>query len=218
MSNELEILRCSKPNSNHLSLTLLQKCVFDLLYGSLIASAGLSLYGAFDYLTFAESLDEAQSKQVPSNARFSFALEGNCELAIVLFACFQTCILVSVAIYNGLRKAHKPHIWIINFSFALVFCSFILLCFVETSKRETPERIQLLDIHIPVLMVAEALMALGFGLGSHAIKKQIGQVLGSDEILMSWSSNSAAHGWVGGDAKTHQESYREGYMARYLKY
>ena len=59
LSDDLEILRCSKPNPKHLSLTLLQKAIFDLLYGSLIASAGLSMYGAFDYLTFSESLDEA---------------------------------------------------------------------------------------------------------------------------------------------------------------
>lgn len=99
------------------------------------------MYGAFDYLTFAESLDEAQSKQVPLNARFSFALEGNCELAIVLFACFQTCILISVAMYNGLRKAHKSHMSIINLSFGLVLASLVVLCFVETSKEQTVDRI-----------------------------------------------------------------------------
>ena len=56
----LEIMRWQKPNGSLLSMALFQKVIFDLLFGILVATAGLSLYSTFDFLTFVETLQNHQ--------------------------------------------------------------------------------------------------------------------------------------------------------------
>ena len=54
--SHVEILKCLKPNSSNLAMALLQKFIFDFVFGIYTASAALTLYAVFDYLTFEKTV------------------------------------------------------------------------------------------------------------------------------------------------------------------
>lgn len=54
--NDVEILRCQKPNQKNLFMILFQKCIYDILAGIYAATAGATIYSVFDYITFEETL------------------------------------------------------------------------------------------------------------------------------------------------------------------
>lgn len=71
--NDLEILRTLKPNSSHLGLILLQKAIFDILYGIFFATAGASMYTAYDIL-------------ISSTISSDYMMLGNAKLALIIYA------------------------------------------------------------------------------------------------------------------------------------
>lgn len=54
--NDVEILKCQKPNSKDLMLALFQKFQFDVLLGIWLATAGFNVYTVYDFVTFGETL------------------------------------------------------------------------------------------------------------------------------------------------------------------
>ena len=56
--NDIEILRCQKPDGPQLMLALSQKFIFDFIYGIFVATAGMNLYAVFDFLTFQETIED----------------------------------------------------------------------------------------------------------------------------------------------------------------
>jgi hypothetical protein len=56
-SNDIQILKCLKPNSSNLAVAMMQKLIFDFVFGVYIATAGFNLYAAFDFITFQETLE-----------------------------------------------------------------------------------------------------------------------------------------------------------------
>lgn len=54
--NDLEMKKFERPHQGNLSIALFQKSIFDLIAGFWLATAGFNIYGAFDFITFSESL------------------------------------------------------------------------------------------------------------------------------------------------------------------
>ena len=81
--NEIEMMRCQKPNGPDLMLALFQKFIFDFTYGIYVATAGMNLYAVFDFLTFQETLEDGHSIMVQD---LSFALQSNARLPLMTLA------------------------------------------------------------------------------------------------------------------------------------
>jgi hypothetical protein len=73
-------------------MALLQKMIFDIVFGIYIATAGMNLYAVFDFITFQEtlenSLEEKKSQNTNENSlyQFHFALQSNVKMALIIFA------------------------------------------------------------------------------------------------------------------------------------
>jgi len=65
-----------------LAFALFQKSIVDILEGILLATSGLSMYLAFDFITFSETLNN-NSERVVNGELYKFGLQGNAKLAIL---------------------------------------------------------------------------------------------------------------------------------------
>lgn len=62
------------------------------------------------------------------------------------------------------------------------------------------------------------MLCVAYGLGSRGCTKQINLIIGSQDILMTWSPSSPSHSHFQGGANTPIEIYRENHFKRYLSY
>lgn len=151
--NDLDILKCQKPNSKDLMLALLQKFIFDLLLGVWLATAGLNLFTVYDFITFGETLesimhaDKTELKKFKVH-QFNFVLQGDAKLSMVIFTACILAIFVSFfasfTIYQGmlskerLIKIRNEHLIHLSFFFGLV--GFLLLLNSEDYQEKELQR------------------------------------------------------------------------------
>jgi hypothetical protein len=124
--NDVEILRCQKPDGEHLLIALSQKFVFDFMNGVMIATAGLNLYAVFDFLSFQETLQDIGSV---NSLEITFALQANARLPLIVLATGQVIYLLCFYLLKILPKIQNDHI--IYTCFVLICVSWIVLIFAE---------------------------------------------------------------------------------------
>lgn len=147
--NDLDILKCQKPNSKDLMLALFQKFIFDILRGVWLATAGLNLFTVFDFITFGETLENLENAHEGHvekfhDTKFTFVLQGDAKLSMVIFTASILAIFVayfaSFTIYQGMHskdrmlKIRNEHLIHLSFFFGLV--GFVLMLNSE-DYRET---------------------------------------------------------------------------------
>ena len=134
--NDLEMLKCQRPNSKHLTLLLAQKSIFSFIRGVLIASSGLCLYLAFDFITFEETLLSAQASggrfiAVDANAGFKFEMQQKPRQVILISCLVHLASFASVGFYRVLKSLNMSNISIINYSLFLLSISLVFFCLSE---------------------------------------------------------------------------------------
>lgn len=217
--DDLEILKCQKPNPAHLRLLLLQRCILNLLNGIMMATAGLCLYQLFDFITFAETLenvssDKQRDKLLDSGVKVEFAMERDARILIVVYGLTQLCLMASSALFRLLQGLQATNIKITNYSLIVMCISIVILCLAEGHK---PLKSVHREVWLSFFIPAQVSIVMAYGLSKEAIDRQLYLVLGSTDILMSWSSSSATHHLRGG-ARNRIEQFKEAAYNRYLKY
>ena len=122
-------------------MALLQKFIFDFTFGIYLASAALTLYAVFDYLTFEKTIhiyfDENPDKRVLSiggeEGEFKFALQENAKSALVIFTTGQLILLFSYFIIQILQKSYgnNNNGLVLNMSMTLLIIAIIIIAFSE---------------------------------------------------------------------------------------
>lgn len=74
-----------------------------------------------------------------------------------------------------------------------------------------------MNINLAYVLVAQAMMAISFGLGSLSVRHLLQQVIGSPQILMSWSMESATHN-VSAGSRNQFEMFKDNHFRTYLRY
>jgi len=203
-TNDLDILKCQKPNSKDLMLALFQKFIFDMLLGIWLATAGFNLFTVYDFITFGETLENINNskdgvlKAKFKATQFSFVLQGDAKLSMVVFTACILSIFVSyfatVTIYQGMLskervfKLRNEHL--INLSFFFGFVGFLLMLNSEDYREE---EIQKQRILLVPLVIGQIFMSFALGLGHISTLKQLKRILGSDELLYTYNCHSPAN-------------------------
>ena len=86
---DLEVLKTLGPNIDHLKIVLTQKFAFDFCLGIYLATAGMNLYGVFDFITFQETIENYSNddEHHAGHYEFQFAMQANAKLCSVIYAC-----------------------------------------------------------------------------------------------------------------------------------
>lgn len=198
--DDLEVLKCQKPNPAHLWLLLLQRCILNLLNGIMMATAGLCLYQLFDFITVAETIENMGSSnqrdlQVDSEIKVEFAMERDARMLLVVYGLVQLCLMASSTLFKLLQGLQASNIKITNYSLVVLCISIVILCLCEGHR---PAKAVHRDVWLSFFIPAQVAIVMAYGVSKEAIDRQLYLVLGSTDILMSWSSSSATHHLRGG--------------------
>lgn len=171
--NDLEILKCQRPNSKHVSLLLFQKSIFSFIKGVLAATCGLCVYLAFDFITFEETLLSAQLAEgkviaVDSNAGFKFEMQQKPRQVILILCLVHLAAFASVGFYRVLKSLGQSNIKIINYSLGLLSGSLVLFCLAESFRAKETIKV---DILIGYFIPAQILIVTAFGIGTEALAR-----------------------------------------------
>lgn len=104
---------------------------------------------------------------------------------------------------------------LINIAFVFLIGSWVTLSFSEEFKHQKTQK---QEIYCGWVIVSQLLLCVAYGIGSKACTKQIYLIIGSQDILMSWSPSSPSHSHFQGGASSPIEIYRESHYKRYLQH
>ena len=150
-----------------------------------------------------------------SDFSLKFKLEGNSKLGILLYAVFQTFQIVGDIVFSILKSFQLANYNLINASLGMVLVSIIMLVLTEEYREDEPVKVK---INLGYLVVAQMLLSVAYGLGRSSVGAKIEQILGNQEILLSWSPNSPLHKFVSGYSRSQLDMYQEEQLKKHIVY
>jgi len=101
-------------------------------------------------------------------------------------AIFMICFyLMQLEEYLNIKNEY-----LINIAFTFLIFSWVTLSFSEEFKYDETQK---QEIYCGWVIFSQLLLCVAYGIGSKACTKQIFLIIGSQDILMTWSPSSPSH-------------------------